>query len=175
MLNGKKIAILVANGFEQSEMTDPKQALDAAGVKTFIVSPEKNKVKGWKHDKWADEFSIDVSLDDANPSEYDGLLLPGGVMNPDKLRMLDKAIQFVKYFVENKKPIGAICHGPWTLVETNGLKGMTVTSWASIKSDLINAGATWVDKEVVRDKNLVTSRKPADIPAFNQEIIKLFS
>ena len=174
-LNELKVAILVANGFEQSEMTEPKKALEDAGAKTFIISPEKNKVKGWKHDHWGDEFSIDVSLDSANPENYDALVLPGGVMNPDKLRMMDKAVRFIKHFIDNKKPIGAICHGPWTLIEANGVDGCTLTSWASIKSDLTNAGAKWVDKEVVRDHKLVTSRKPDDLPAFNKEIIKLFA
>lgn len=174
-LQGLKVAILVSDGFEQSEMTEPKKALDAAGAKTTIVSPVKGKVKGWQHKSWGDEFPVDLDLTKAKPDEFDALLLPGGVMNPDTLRMNPKAVEFIKSFVDADKPIAAICHGPWTLIETEGLKGKTVTSWASIKTDLINAGAKWVDKEVVKDGNLITSRKPEDIPAFNKAIIEVFS
>lgn len=175
LLEGKKIAILVANGFEQSELTEPKKALEKAGAKTDIISPEKDKVKGWKHDEWGDEFTIDVALDQANADYYDALLLPGGVINPDKLRLNPRAIGFIKQCFTSGKPIAAICHGPWTLINADVAKGHTLTSWPSIKLDLINAGANWVDKEVVKDKKLVTSRKPDDIPAFNEEMIKLFS
>lgn len=174
-LNGKKVAILVANGFEQVEMTEPRKALDDAGAKTQIVSPENGKVKGWKHDHWGDEFSIDVSLDQAKTESYDALLLPGGVLNPDALRLLPKAVEFVKQFHKANKPIAAICHGPWTLINAEAVKGHKLTSWGSIKVDLINAGANWVDQEVVRDGKLVTSRKPHDIPAFNKAIIELFA
>ena len=174
-LKGKKIAILVANGFEQSEMTEPKKALEAAGAQTHIVSPENDQVKGWLHSKWGEEFTIDVPLEDAAADNYDALLLPGGVMNPDKLRMDTLAVDFVKEFVKAKKPIAAICHGPWTLINAGAVKGHKMTSWPSIKMDLTNAGAEWVDEKVVRDKKLVTSRKPDDIPDFNKAMIELFS
>ena len=170
-----KVAILVTDGFEQSEMEKPKEALELAGAKTHLISPKNDKVKGWKEKNWGDEFSTDLNLEKAKAGDYDALVLPGGVMNPDKLRTDPKAISFIKEFVDNQKPIAAICHGPWTLIEANGVKGKTMTSWSSIKSDLANAGAIWVDQEVVRDDKLVTSRKPDDLPAFNAEMIKLFS
>jgi protease I len=174
-LRGKKIAILIANGFEQSEMTDPKKALETAGAKVEIVSPESGKVRGWKHSEWGDEFDVDRPLEKANVDEYDALLLPGGVMNPDKLRMLPPAVNFVKKFYVADKPIAAICHGPWILIDAGVIASRKLTSWSSIKLDLQNAGAEWVDSQVVRDGKLVTSRKPDDIPAFNKEIIALFS
>lgn len=174
-LKGLKIAILVSNGFEQSEMTEPKKALEKEGAITHLVSPLKDKVKGWTNKNWGDEFPVDVELEDVNAKDYHALVLPGGVMNPDQLRMNPKAVSFVKYFVDKEKPIAAICHGPWTLIDAGGVKGKTLTSWPSIKTDLTNAGADWVDKEVVQDENLITSRKPDDIPAFNTEMIKLFS
>ena len=173
-LSDKKVAILVANGFEQVELTKPKEALEEQGATTQIVSIEKGKVKGWDHTKWGDEFEVDVHVNDANPSDYDALLLPGGVMNPDHLRNNKKAVEFVKHFTNKEKPIAAICHGPWTLIETGFVKGKTMTSYPSIQTDLKNAGASWVDREVVRDENLVTSRKPDDIPAFNEKMIELF-
>ncbi len=173
-LNGKRVAIVVANGFEQVEMTDPRKALDQAGAQTDLVSPEEGKVKGWQHTRWGDEFDVDVSLDDADPSDYDALLLPGGVMNPDKLRMNEKAVRFVKSFFDSRKPVAAICHGPWTLIEAGVVKGRKVTSWPSIRTDLKNAGANWVDRDVVVDSGLVTSRKPDDIPAFNEKMIEEF-
>jgi protease I len=174
-LSNKRVAILVANGFEQVELTEPKQALEAAGAVTDIVSPEGNKVKGWKHTDWGDEFPVDVALDDANSADYDALLLPGGVMNPDKLRTIDRAVQFIKEFFEAGKPVSAICHGPWTLIEANVVRGRTVTSWPSLKTDLRNAGAKWVDEEVIVDNGLITSRKPEDIPAFNRKMIEEFA
>ncbi|MDF3055110.1 MAG: yfkM [Gammaproteobacteria bacterium] len=174
-LSGKRIAILVANGFEQVEMTEPKEALEKEGAKTEIISPEKDKVKGWKHNQWGDEFSVDVSLERANSSDYDALLLPGGVINPDKLRMSLLAIDFIKKMFQEDKPIAAICHGPWTLINAGVVKGYTVTSWPSIKVDLMNAGANWVDEESVKDRKLVTSRKPEDIPYFNKAMIALFA
>ena len=174
-LNNKKVAILVENGFEQSELTDPKKALDDAGAQTHIVSPAGPKVKGWKHVEWGDEFPVDVALDQASPDNYDALLLPGGVMNPDKLRANPKAVAFVKAFVDAGKPVAAICHGPWTLVEAGAVDGVTMTSYGSIKTDLINAGANWVDKEVVVDNGIITSRKPDDIPAFNKKMIEEFA
>ena len=173
-LEGKKVAVLVANGFEQVEMTDPRKALDDAGAETDLISPEKAQVKGWQHTKWGDEFPVDVPLDDADPSNYDALLLPGGVMNPDKLRMNESAVRFIREFVDSGKPIAAICHGPWTLIEAGAVKGRQVTSWPSIRTDLKNAGAKWVDREVVVDHGLVTSRKPDDIPAFNRKMIEEF-
>jgi protease I len=172
MLNEKKVAILVAEGFEQSEMTEPRKALEAAGAKTEIVSPAKGEVQGWNHFDKADRFHVDVPIDAANAEDYDALLLPGGVANPDQLRTNSKAVQFVKRFVESGKPVGVICHGPWTLIEAGVLKGRTITSWPSLKTDLVNAGASWVDQEVVVDKGLVSSRKPADIPAFSRKLIE---
>lgn len=174
-IEGLKVAILVADGFEQSEMTEPRKALDEAGAKTFLISPVKGKVKGWKSKEWGDQFPVDRSLDQANAEEYDALLLPGGVINPDTLRITPAAIEFIKSFINANKPIAAICHGPWTLINAEGVEGKTLTSWPSIKVDLLNAGANWVDQQVAKDNQLVTSRKPDDIPAFNQAMIELFS
>jgi len=171
-LRNKRVAALVDNGFEQSELLDPKQALENAGAKVDVVSPQQNTVKGWKHTHWGEDVSVDRQLDGANANDYDALLLPGGVMNPDKLRGNAKAVQFVKAFVDSGKPIAAICHGPWTLIEAGGIKGKKVTSWPSLQTDLRNAGAIWVDQEVVVDNGLVTSRKPDDIPAFNRKMIE---
>jgi protease I len=171
-LSGKKVAILVEDGFEQVEMTSPKEALEAAGAKTYIVSPKADKVKGWEHSKWGQEFPVDVAIEQANATNYDALLLPGGVMNPDKLRTNKKAVQFVRSFFDQAKPVAAICHGPWMLVEADVVEGRMVTSFSSIQTDLKNAGANWVDKEVVVDRGLVTSRKPDDLPAFNSKMIE---
>ena len=174
-LQGKKIAILATDGFEQSELTEPRQALQEAGAETQVVSPNQGKIKGWNHKDWGDEVSVDLALKSANPSEFDALLLPGGVMNPDQLRMNPDAVKFVRHFFDAGKPIAAICHGPWMLVEADIVRGRTVTSWPSLKTDIRNAGGSWVDKEVVKDQQLVTSRKPDDIPAFNREMIALFA
>jgi protease I len=174
-LNGKKIAILVTDGFEQAELLQPRKALDEAGAVTTVVSPAEGKVKGWNHKDWGQEVAVDLALNSAKAGDFDALLLPGGVMNPDHLRMQPEAVNFVKQFVKAGKPIAAICHGPWTLIEAGGAQGHVMTSWPSLKTDLTNAGATWVDKEVVSDKKLVTSRKPDDIPAFNREMIRLFA
>jgi protease I len=174
-LQGKKIAILATDGFEQSELTEPRQALQEAGAETQVVSPKQGKIKGWNHKDWGDEVGVDLALKSANPAEFDALLLPGGVMNPDQLRMNSDAVQFVRNFFEAGKPIAAICHGPWMLVEADIVRGRTVTSWPSLKTDIRNAGGSWVDKEVVKDQQLVTSRKPDDIPAFNREMIALFA
>ena len=174
-VQGKRIAILVADGFEQVELLEPRKALDQAGAKTEIISPANGRVKGWNMKEWGEQVQVDVPLEQANPENYDALLLPGGVMNPDHLRMNPKAVEFVKTFIDSDKPVAAICHGPWTLIEADGVEGHTMTSWPSLKTDLENAGANWVDKEVVRDGHLVTSRKPDDIPAFNREMILLFS
>lgn len=174
-LNGKKVAILVADGFEQVEMTKPKQALEQAGAQTFIVSPAQGQVKGWNHTEWGDQFPVAVPMSSANANDYDALLLPGGVMNPDKLRRDQKALQFVRSFFDDGKPVAAICHAPWTLIDAGVAKGRTLTSYASIQTDLKNAGANWVDHEVVVDNGLVTSRKPDDIPAFNRKMIEEFA
>jgi len=171
-LNGKKVAILVEDGFEQIELTSPKEALEKAGAKTHIISPKRDKVKGWEHTQWGQEFPVDVSLDKANANEYDALLLPGGVMNPDKLRTSKQAVQFVRSFFDQGKPVAAICHGPWILVEADVVNGRKVTSYTSIQTDLKNAGANWVDQEVVVDQGLVTSRKPDDLPAFNRKMVE---
>jgi protease I len=174
-LQGKTIAILATDGFEQSELTKPKKALEEAGAKTQVVSPNPRKIKGWDKKDWGEEVSVDVTLDSADPAQYDALLLPGGVMNPDHLRMNPDAVKFVKHFFEQAKPVAAICHGPWMLVETGAVRGRTITSWPSLKTDIRNAGGTWVDEEVVVSNGVVTSRKPDDIPAFNRQIIDLFS
>jgi protease I len=171
-LKGKKVAILVANGFEQVELTEPKRALEEAGATTAIVSPEKGKVSGWDFTDWGDDFEVDQPLENASADAFDALLLPGGVMNPDKLRRNEWALQFVRQFVEAGKPIAAICHGPWTLIDAGVVEGRKMTSYASIQTDLKNAGAHWVDEEVVVDNGLVTSRKPDDIPAFNRKMIE---
>lgn len=174
-LNGLKVAILVADGFEQVELTDPKSALEKAGAQTEIVSPVEKEVEGWNHFDKGDKFPVDVQLDDADAENYNALLLPGGVANPDQLRMNPKAVAFVKAFFDAGKPVAAICHGPWTLIEAGAVKGRTVTSWPSLQTDLKNAGAKWVDEKVVTDNGLVTSRKPQDIPAFNQKMIEEFA
>ena len=173
-LNGLNVAILVTDGFEQVELTEPRRALDAAGAKTQIVSPAKDTVEGWKHFEKADKFPVDVPLEGADPKTFDALLLPGGVANPDQLRMIPEAVAFVRHFVQAGKPIAAICHGPWTLIDAEGVRGRTMTSWPSLKTDLTNAGAEWVDEEVVVDKGVVTSRKPDDLPAFNRKMIEEF-
>ena len=173
-LIGLRVAILVTDGFEQSELTEPRKALQAAGADTEVVSPIEGKVRGWNHKDWGQEVEVNQALDTADPKDYDALLLPGGVMNPDALRTQPKAVAFVKSFFDAGKPVGAICHGPWTVIESGAANGYRMTSWPSLKTDVRNAGANWVDQDVVVDENLVTSRKPDDIPAFNREIIKLF-
>ena len=174
-LTGRRVAILVTDGFEQSEMTEPRKALMDAGAQTVLVSPGFGKVKGWKHTEWGDEFSIDTPLDGAKAEDFDALVLPGGVMNPDKLRTEERAVEFVRDFFRGGKPVAAICHGPWTLIEAGAVSGRTVTSWPSLRTDLKNAGAVWIDEEVVVDNGLVTSRKPGDIPAFNRKMIEEFA
>jgi protease I len=170
-----KIAILATTGFEQSELEVPKKTLEDEGAKLQIISIKAGKIKGWKHDDWGSDVNVDKVLEEADPNEYNLLILPGGVLNPDKLRLESKAIDFIKSFVKDNKPIAAICHGSWTLIDAQGVKGKTMTSWPSIKNDLINAGAHWVDKEVVRDGNLITSRNPGDLKAFTSEIIEFLS
>lgn len=173
-LKNKRVAILSENGFEQSELIEPKNALEQAGATVEIVSPQA-KIKGWQNKNWGDEISVDRKLDEATPDQYDALLLPGGVMNPDKLRINQRAIQFIRHFVDSGKPIAAICHGLWPLIDAGAVNGRKVTSWPSLKTDLTNAGAQWVDQEVVTDRGLVTSRKPDDIPAFNRKMIEEFA
>ncbi len=173
-LNGVKVAILVTDGFEQVEMTEPRQALDQGGAQTRLVSPKDGRVKGWKFTEWGDEFPVDVPLAQARAEDFDALLLPGGVINPDKLRMDENAVVFAQAFLDAGKPVASICHGPWTLIETGKMRGRRLASWPSLQTDIENAGAQWVDQEVVVDGNLVTSRKPDDIPAFNREMIALF-
>lgn len=172
-LKGKRIAILLTDGFEQIEMTEPRHALDQAGAETHLVSG-KTDVRGFHHDQPGDEFPVDVPLEKAKADDYDGLLLPGGVMNPDALRIDEKAIALIQAFVDAGKPIAAICHGPWPLIETGVTKGRRMTSWPSLKTDLRNSGAEWVDEAVVVDRGLVTSRNPDDIPAFNRKMIEEF-
>jgi protease I len=174
-LVGKKIAILATDGFEQAELLKPRKALDEAGATTKIVSPAGKKIKGWNHKDWGEVVDVDVALDKADPAEFDALQLPGGVMNPDHLRMNPKAVAFVKHFFDAGKPVAAICHAPWMVIEAGAARGRKIASWPSLKTDLKNAGAEWMDEEVVRDGNLVTSRKPDDIPAFNREMIELFA
>lgn len=173
-LGNKKVAILVADGFEEREMVEPRKALEEAGADTSIVSPAKGEVQGWQHYDKADKFPVDVDVKQANAADFDALLLPGGVANPDQLRMIPEAVSFVKQFFDAGKPVAVICHGPWTLIEAGVVKGRKMTSWPSLKTDLINAGAEWVDEPVVTDNGLVSSRKPDDIPAFNKKMIEEF-
>jgi protease I len=173
-LSGLTVAILVADGFEQAELLKPREALRNAGAKTVVVSPAEGQVRGWAETDWGESVEVDQSLAGADPQKFDALLLPGGVYNPDKLRMQKEAVAFVKSFVDAGKPIAAICHGPWTLIEAEGVEGHRMTSWPSLRTDLTNAGANWVDQEVVVDGTLVTSRNPGDIPAFNREMLTLF-
>lgn len=174
-LAGMRVAALVEHGFEQSELLEPRKALEAAGARVDVVSPVEGSVKGWQHGAWAKEVKVDQTLAQAHPEDYDALLLPGGVFNPDRLRMNERAVQFVKAFGVNNRPIAAICHGPWTLIEADVLRDRRVTSWPSLKTDLRNAGAIWVDGEVIEDRGIITSRKPDDIPAFNQKMIEVFA
>ena len=174
-LTGLKVAALVEHGFEQSELLEPRKALEEAGARVEVVSPVEGAVKGWRHGAWTDEVKVDQPLADAHPDDYDALLLPGGVFNPDRLRMNERAVQFVKSFAASNRPIAAICHGPWTLIEADAVRDRRVTSWPSLKTDLRNAGAIWVDGEVIEDRGLVTSRNPDDIPAFNRKMIEIFA
>lgn len=171
-LTGKRVAIITENGFEEVELTKPLEALKNAGANAQIVSPQQNKVKAWDHDHWSIELPVDVQIDSANPEDYDALVVPGGVLNPDKTRVNEKCVAFVKHFLNAGKPVAAICHGPQLLIETGLLKGRTMTSYHAIKTDLINAGVNWVDKEVVVDNGLVTSRSPKDLEAFNRKMVE---
>lgn len=174
-LEGKRVAIVVTDGFEQVELTSPKEALEREGAICEIVSPKEGKVKGWKHVEWGDEMSVDVPLAQAKADDYDALLLPGGVMNPDKLRVMPEVRKLVKSFFDAGKPVAAICHGPWTLIDAGVAEGRKMTSWPTLQTDLVNAGVDWVDAEVVVDDGLVTSRKPDDLPAFNAKMIEEFA
>jgi protease I len=170
-----RVAALVEHGFEQSELLEPRTALEKAGARVDVVSPVEGSVKSWHRGAWGEEVTVDQPLAQAHPDDYDALLLPGGVFNPDRLRVNEKAVQFVKAFTMSNRPVAAICHGLWTLIEADALRDRRVTSWPSLKTDLRNAGAIWVDGEVIEDRGLVTSRKPADIPAFNQKMIEVFA
>ena len=174
-LAGKKVAILAANGFEESELTGPRKHLEDAGAAVEILSIKTGEIKGWNHTDWGKSVKVDHAVKDASPAGYDALVLPGGQMNPDNLRIDKDAIAFIRNFASSGKPIAAICHGPWTLIEAGVVKGRTLTSWPSIKTDLKNAGAEWVDKEVVQDGNIITSRKPDDIDAFSSKLIEAIS
>jgi len=176
-LMGKTVAILATEGFEQVELEQPKEALENAGAKTVVIAPEAGtkdgKIKGWDKTKWGDTVKVDMPLSEADASDFDMLVLPGGVMNPDKLRMEPDAVSLVKEFVAQGKPVAAICHGPWLLIEADVVRGNTMTSWPSLQTDLRNAGVNWVDEEVVEDDGLITSRKPEDIPAFSRKLIEV--
>jgi protease I len=168
----KRIMILATDGFEQAELEQPKQALEDAGFETVVVAPHEGEIRGWQHTDWGTPVKVDMTLEKASEAGFDALVLPGGVMNPDKLRKEEKAIQLVKGFCAGGKTIAAICHGPWLLAEAEVIDGKTVTSWPSIRTDLKHAGANVVDQECVEDGNLITSRKPGDIPAFSQAVIR---
>jgi protease I len=174
-LNGKRVAILATDGVEQSELEEPRKALDDAGATTVVVSPKEGSIKGWQHGQWGTDIPVDLALTEASPYAFDALLLPGGVMNPDRLRTNKQAVQFVKSIFQAGKPVAAICHGPWLLVEADVVRNRTVTSWPSLQTDIRNAGGDWVDREVVTDAGLVTSRKPDDIPAFNRKMLEEFA
>jgi protease I len=171
-LSGKTIAILATDGFEQTELFGPKEILEKAGAKVVVLSVKEGEIKAWDVTDWGKTIRVDVLVREAKPEQYDALVLPGGVMNPDKLRIDPLAVGFIKKFVESGKPAAAICHASWTLIEAGVVKGKTVTSWPSLKTDLVNAGAKWVDQEVVTDGNLIFSRKPQDVPAFSRAILE---
>jgi len=174
-LAGKRIAVLATDGFEQSELLQPRRALDAAGAVTEVIAPKTGAIRGWDEKDWGEEVEVDVSLRRAKPEDYDGLLLPGGVMNPDRLRTDPLAVEFVRRFFEAGKPVAAICHGPQLLIEAGVVQDRRLTSFPSLRTDLRNAGARWVDEVVVVDRGLVTSRQPADIPRFNDQMITAFA
>jgi protease I len=175
VLRGKRIAILATDGFEEVELTEPKKALEDAGAITDVVSIKAGKIQGFHHMDQGDTIKVDKTLDQANPRDYDNLVLPGGVNNPDQLRVNAKAVAFVKSFFDEGKAVAAICHGPWTLIEAGAVYGRTLTSWPSLQTDIRNAGGSWVDQEVVVDNGLITSRNPDDIPAFSKKIIEAFA
>ncbi|WP_243042413.1 type 1 glutamine amidotransferase domain-containing protein [Dyella sedimenti] len=172
-LNGRKIAVLATDGFEQSELTEPKRLLEQAGAQVTVIAPgDSAQITGWNLKNWGDKVKVDQPLSQANADAFDALVLPGGVMNPDKLRQIPEAVAFVRAFSKSSKPIAAICHGPWTLIDAGLVKGRKLTSWPSLRKDLENAGAQWVDEEVVADGQFITSRKPDDIPAFTSAVIE---
>lgn len=173
-ISGKRVAILATDGVEQVELTEPRKALDDAGARTTLISPKDGTIRAWQHDHWGDQIKVDMPLQSARADDFDALMLPGGVMNPDHLRTNRAAVDFVRDFVRSGKPIAAICHGPWLLVEAGAVQGRTITSWPSLQTDIRNAGGDWVDREVVTDEGIVTSRKPDDIPAFNAKMIEEF-
>ncbi len=172
---GKRVAILATDGVERSELVEPRKALDAAGAKTTVISPKSGSIKSWDQNNWSADIAVDLSLDQARADDFDSLLLPGGVRNPDRLRIDKRAVDFVRAFFEAGKPVAAICHAPWMLVEAGVVRGRTLTSFPSLQTDIRNAGGDWVDREVVVDEGLVTSRKPDDIPAFNRKMIEEFA
>ena len=174
-LDGKKVAILVADGFEQVEMTKPREALDEAGAETKIVSRKSGKLQGMNHTEKGDKFDVDLTLDKARPEKFDALMIPGGLYNPDGMRTQEKALQFARHFFREGKPVAVICHGPQVLISADLVRGRKMTSWPAIQVDMRNAGARWVDEEVVVDNGLVSSRKPDDIPAFNRKMIEEFA
>jgi len=173
-LKQTRVAILATDGFERAELLEPRKALDAAGAETKVISPKRGEIKSWEKDHWGETVQVDAALAQANPDDYDALLLPGGVINADSIRLEQRAVEFVRAFARAGKPMAVICHAPWLLVEADIVRGRTVTSWPSLKTDQRNAGANWVDQEVVTDNGLVTSRKPDDIPAFNKKMIEEF-
>ena len=174
-LTNLRVAVLATDGVEQAELMEPVKALKAANAEVTIVSPKSGQIQGMNHDEKGERIGVDRTLDAVSPDQFDALVLPGGVANPDKLRVLPKAVAFVQHFVDSDKPIAAICHGPWTLIEAGGVDGKRMTSWPSLQTDLLNAGAEWVDVEVIVDGPLVTSRKPDDLPAFNREMLRVFA
>ncbi|BCA57156.1 protease [Nitrospira sp. KM1] len=174
-LADKRVAILVADGFEEVELTEPREALERAGAQADVISPAEKRVKAWNHLEWGDQIAVDVPLDEADAGHYHALLLPGGVMNPDKLRRNPTALRFVKAFFDRQRPVAVICHGPWTLIDAGVVNGRRITSYPSLQTDLENAGAQWVDEQVVVDRGLISSRKPDDIPLFNQTMLDVFS
>ena len=174
-LDGKKIAMIATDGVEQVELTGPRDALQAAGATVTLISLKVGEIQGMNHDRKGDKIAVDTTIDAVKPEQFDALVLPGGVANPDTLRTNKQVVAFVKAFAQSGKPVGAICHGPWTLIEADAVRGRKITSWPSLQTDLRNAGATWEDREVIRDGNLVTSRKPDDIPAFNREVIDMIA
>jgi protease I len=174
-LQGVRVAILATNGVEQVELTEPRKALHEAGARTTLISVKLGKIKGMQHDRLADEFEVEMTLDEADPEEFDAVLLPGGALNADALRVENAAQEFVRYIDDSGKPIAVICHGPWLLVSAGLVDGRTLTSYHTIEDDIRNAGGNWMDKEVIRDQNWVSSRQPSDIPVFNREMLNLFS
>jgi len=174
-LEGRTVAILATDGFEQLELLEPKKALESEGAKTEVVSLQSGTIRGWKLKNWGQDVPVDVTIKTARPEQYDALVLPGGTMNPDRLRLEPRAVEFVRAFFDSDKPIAAICHGPWMLVEAGVVDGIRLTSWPSLRTDIRNAGGEWVNEEVVSDKKLVTSRKPDDLPAFNRRMIEMFA